>query len=55
MDLLQWMGAVRMRIKTANKNITNNKANKNIISSESGEKYAQIKHNLRVKQSKTTL
>ncbi len=48
MDLLPWMGAVRMRVKTANKNITNNKAYKNIILSESREKFAQIKHNLQV-------
>ncbi len=46
MDLLPWMGAVRMRVKTANKNITNNKVYKNIILSESREKFAQIKHNL---------
>ncbi len=65
MDPLQWMGAVRMRVQTADKNITiihttpvhhcfwlkfessvHNIAysSEKVISSESGEKYAQIKH-----------
>ncbi len=71
MDPLQWMGAVRMRVQTADKNITiihkksktvhqlmvckyesiHNIAfsSENVVSSESGEKYAQVKHQLQVK------
>ncbi len=52
MDALQWMGAVRMRVQTADKNITiihKKSSNEKVVSSEWGEKYAQIKHNLQAK------
>ncbi len=76
MDPLQWMGAVRMRVQTADKNITiihttpvhqlmsyevkscvykkQNKHNiafssEEFISTELGEKSAQIKHRLQAK------
>ncbi len=83
MDPLQWMGAARMRVQTADKNITIIHttpvhkltscevksymfliklksiirtffhqiafSSQNAISSESGEKYAQIKHGLQTK------
>jgi len=60
------MGAVRMRVQTADKSSTSiphhsytesyihniTLSSKRVIYSESGEKYAQIKHRLPVKKSK---
>ncbi len=48
MGALQWMGAVRMRVQTADKNIKNkSKPNQTF---ESGEKSAQIKRCLQAKK-----
>ncbi len=65
MDPQQWMGAVRMRAQTANKNFpintilpivgqkVINKIHQDIF--ESGMKYAQIKHFYKHKRSTTVL
>ncbi len=47
MDPLQWMGAVRTRVQTADKNISVHNiafSSEKVISPESGEKYTQIRH-----------
>ncbi len=50
MDALQWMGAVRMRVQTADKTVKyNSSSSEKVFWSESGEKSSQIKQRLQAK------